>query len=89
MTRCQMYQTGDSMRCAACALQWATDDPEPPTCGMAGLGMRAVDAAALRKRFERRALVAGLSVMMRAPGTYDAGNTELAWKWFRVGLGMK
>ena len=88
MTRCQAYKTGDSQRCAACALQWATDDPEPPPCGLAGLGVRAVDVAALRKRFERRAGVAGLSLMSSA-GVYVDLRTELAWKWFRVGCEVK
>ena len=29
---CQAHQYGDQMICAACGLNWDTNDPEPPAC---------------------------------------------------------
>lgn len=42
---CQARQYGDQMMCAACGLNWDTNDQEPPKCG------KAADQRAKKARF--------------------------------------
>ncbi len=81
---CQAYQSGDSMRCGACGLQWDTNDPEPPHCAPATLGVRDGDVAKLRKRFELWAAQERYSLAQVA-GEYFNTDTRKAWAAFRAG----
>lgn len=81
---CQAYQSGDSTYCGPCGLQWDTNDPEPPPCASAGLSVRAVDTAKLRKRFELWAVKEKYRVA-QSNGRYFEVATRNAWAGFQAG----
>lgn len=87
VSKCQAYQSGDSTYCGACALQWDTNDPEPPQCTSATVSARAADVARLRKRFELLAATERWSVAKNGGEYFDIA-TRKAWKAFQAGYSL-
>jgi hypothetical protein len=87
---CDARQCADAMRCATCGLQWDTNDPEPPSCGRALYGVRAVKTNRTRARFERYALVSGKLPLAHGsePGTYADARTNAAFHAFKAALAL-
>lgn len=75
------------MRCAKCAMQWDTNDPEPPQCGMADLGVREANRAQLRQRFERHAVSEHLSLAKQG-SDYASPITIAAWNAYQAAYAL-
>lgn len=88
MATCNAYQSGDSMYCGGCGLQWDANDPDPPRCGKEGISKRAENLCAIRRRFEVQAVKEGLGVGRDGANEYFSFETRTAWKWFQVGRNM-
>jgi hypothetical protein len=90
---CDAIRYGDTTLCGPCGLQWDTNDPGPPTCGMkveqrTGRERRELDLKHLRQRFERWAVMHRFSVTQNVDGEYFDRRTQAAWMGCKFGNGL-